>query len=525
MSATTPHPGSERRPVAWSVAGSDSGGGAGLQADLRAFDAFGVHGCTVVTAITAQNSVEVQALQALPTALVQAQVEALQDDLPPLAVKTGLLGSAEQARALARWLRGERSRRPVALVIDPVARASTGVRFADDALRRALMEELLPLADVVTPNRAEAGWLLGAALSDDPAVLRRAAEALRDAGASAVLLTGGDADEAGVSRDLMLSPQAQGWLVSPRAPTLHTHGSGCSFAAGIAAALALGFCEADAAVLAKRMVDDALARPQAAGRGAGPVRPSAGFPERAPLPHLRPFDAPPPPGPFARLDAPIGLMPIVDRAQALESLAGTGVGAVQLRIKRPADAQLSREVAAAVRLAERLGLRLFVNDHAALAVEHGAFGVHLGQSDLEDTDLRPIASAGLALGLSTHAPWEMARALALSPSYVACGPVHATRSKAMPWRPQGEGNLRHWCATVSLPVVAIGGMTPERAASAGACGADGVAVLGAIADAQDPAAAAREFVRAVATGRAATRSPPPPLPHPTLPRGAPGPHP
>ena len=151
-----------RLPVVWSVAGSDSGAGAGLQADLRALQAMGVHGCTAVAAITAQNSVQVQAIEAVSPAMLEAQLTALADDMPPDAIKTGMLGSAENLRVLARCIDRLRERNPrLAVVVDPVLRSSTGTTFVDEALLQAYRQELLPRADLVTPNRKEAAALLG----------------------------------------------------------------------------------------------------------------------------------------------------------------------------------------------------------------------------------------------------------------------------------------------------------------------------------------------------------------------------
>jgi len=266
------------QPIVWSIAGSDSGAGAGLQADLRAFDAFGLHGCTAVAAITAQNSVGVERVEPVAADLLDAQLAALAVDMPPCAIKTGLLGSAENVRCVAAWVDKLRCDRPVALVIDPVWRATTGADLAGAALREALLQDLLPRATVITPNRAEAAWLLGwdaAAMASTTAV-EQAAAALRALGPQAVVITGGDAGGAR-SLDWIDTPEANGWLALPRVATPHHHGSGCVFAASMAAALALDFCAADAAVIAKMSTTQALRSALPAGRGAGAVRPRRGF--------------------------------------------------------------------------------------------------------------------------------------------------------------------------------------------------------------------------------------------------------
>lgn len=488
------------KPIVWTIAGSDSGGGAGLQADLKAFDAFGVHGCCAVAAITAQHSRAVERIEIVSPDVLDAQLAALAKDMPPRAIKTGLLGSVDNLRVVARWV----DRLRVPLVVDPVLGATTGARFADDALVAAYRDELLPRAALATPNQREAG-LLG----DD---------ALRRCGA--FVITGGD-DGGALAVDTLHTPQGSGTLALARIATPHHHGSGCVYAASAAAALALGFVEVEAAVLAKMATAQALRSGYAAGQGAGPVHPQPGFAlVRDNLPALGPtgWDFPP-----MSADE-LGLYAIVDSAEGVERVLAAGVRTVQLRIKQAAD--LPAQVARAATAARRAGARLFVNDDWRLAIEHGAFGVHLGQEDLAGADLHAIAASGLRLGVSTHAFWEVCRATALRPSYIACGPIHATALKEMPWTPQGDDNLAYWCRLLlGTPVVAIGGMDAPRAREAMRCGAAGVAVIGAITRAADPEGAIAALQHAVQAGREAfadgDRRPAPALPKSTLSLGPP----
>lgn len=513
------------RPVVWSIAGSDSGAGAGLQADLRAFDAMGVIGCTAVAAVTAQNSLRVERVDAVPPAWLAAQLAALAADRPPRAVKTGLLGSVPNLRAVAQALDDLRRTAPVALVVDPVWRATTGADLAGEDLRPALREELLPRTTVMTPNRAEAAWLLGlpAAALDHPLAVEQAAAALQRLGPASVVVTGGDAGGAR-SLDWMATPQACGWLGAERVLTRHHHGSGCVFAATMAAALADDFCEADAVVLAKMGTLQALRQGEAAGSagaGAGAARPLPGFARSvANLPALHATHAAataPAPEAFAPLaDPALGLYAVVDSAEGVERLLAAGVRTLQLRIKGGEPAWLSAQVQRSVQAARAAGAQLFINDHVALAIEHHAYGVHLGQEDLLAADLPALRAAGLRLGLSTHSLWELCRARALRPSYVACGPVYPTVTKAMPWRPQGRHNLAWWCQLLPEPVVAIAGMDEARSADAVRCGAAGVAVLRGLATAADPQAAAARLLQAIAAARTAPRWPAPALPRSSL---------
>ena len=508
------------RPVVWSIAGSDSGAGAGLQADLRAFDTFDVHGCTAVAAITAQNSVSVARVDPVATDLLDAQLAALASDLPPRAIKTGLLGSVANVQCVAAWVDRLRRAAPVALVIDPVWRASTGAELGSAALREALLRELLPRATVITPNRAEAAWLLGrdVATLARPDAVEQAATALHGLGPQAVVITGGDAGGAR-SLDWMATPEAQGWLGLPRVETPHHHGSGCVFAASTAAALALGFCSADALVIAKMSTTHALRQARAAGQGAGAVRPRRGFGRHAELlPSLSAVTADRGHQAFAALADPrIGLYAVVDSAEGVERVLAAGVRSVQLRIKEGAREHLSQEVVRSVKAARSVQAQLFINDHWQLALEHGAYGVHLGQEDLLSVDMEALRGAGLRVGLSTHSFWEVCRAHAWSPSYIACGPIHATTTKDMPWLPQGNGNLAYWCRVLREPVVAIAGMDPVRCHEAVRCGAAGVAVLRGIAQASDPARLIERLQAAMTAGSLAQPLPAPELPRSTLP--------
>ncbi|MBI3350281.1 MAG: bifunctional hydroxymethylpyrimidine kinase/phosphomethylpyrimidine kinase [Burkholderiales bacterium] len=496
-----------RPPILWSIAGLDSGGGAGVSADQRAADATGVHLCPVAAALTAQNSMAVQAVFPVPPGQLDAQLAALADDLPPVAIKTGLLGGVEQLRIVTRWVDRLRERAPVALVVDPVLRASTGASLADDALLRAYCEELLPRASVATPNRREAAQLVGEGSAAEQAC------ALRALGAGSACITGGD--EAGpMALDWLSTPQASGWLALPRRAAADNHGTGCCYATALAAALARGFVAADAAVLAKMLTTSGLRAAASPGSGAGPVRPSAGFiTDPGLLPGL--FDTPPVAWPERRLPSGVGgVYAITDSGAHAAQLFDAGLPTVQLRLKRlPGEAQptwqarLKAEVDPACAAARRHGATFVVNDHWREALALGVDFVHLGQEDLlalDTTDCRDLADAragGLRLGLSSHSLWELARAAAWAPDYIACGPVWPTLTKAMPWRAQGLDNLAWWAAIAPAPVVGIGGvLTPEQLIQIAACGASACCVVRGLA----PGAkvAAREWLAAWRSGAA-----------------------
>ena len=197
---------------------------------------------------------------------------------------------------------------------------------------------------------------------------------------------------------------------------------------------------------------------------------------------------------FPPLIAPIGFYPVVPTAEWVERLLGWGVRTMQLRAKatdHSADA-LEREVRAAVEAGRAVpGAQVFINDHWQLALDAGAYGVHLGQEDLDTADLKALRAAGIRLGLSTHTPAELARAHAVQPSYLAIGPIYPTTLKVMPYQPVGLDRLKAWVPqAVPYPVVAIGGISLERLPGVMACGVDGVAVVSAVTLAADPQQAA-----------------------------------
>ncbi|OBU06748.1 thiamine phosphate synthase [Morganella psychrotolerans] len=203
-----------------------------------------------------------------------------------------------------------------------------------------------------------------------------------------------------------------------------------------------------------------------------------------------------PDAPFARTAQKLGLYPVVDSVLWIERLLKLGVRTIQLRIKDKTDAQVDEQIRTAIALGKHYQARLFINDYWRLAVKHDAYGVHLGQEDLERADLQAIRHAGLRLGISTHDENELQRAKALHPSYIALGHIFSTQTKEMPSSPQGLDNLaRQVAATPDFPTVAIGGISCERAPKVLATGVGGIAVVSAITKAPDWQAATRQFLR------------------------------
>jgi hydroxymethylpyrimidine/phosphomethylpyrimidine kinase len=256
-------------PIAVTIAGSDSGGGAGIQADLKTFSALGVYGASVIAALTAQNTKGVSAVLEVPPDFVAAQMDAVFSDLAVAAVKIGMLGSAGVVEAVAAGLVRHRQTR---IVLDPVMIATSGDRLISPDAVEALRTKLVPLAVVVTPNLPEAAALLDAAPAATEDEMVRQAERLLALGARAVLMKGGHGKGA-ESVDFLVTATAAVRFAAARIETRNTHGTGCTLAAAIAAGLARGEDLAVAVRAAKDYVTAAIAAADrlGVGHGHGPV--------------------------------------------------------------------------------------------------------------------------------------------------------------------------------------------------------------------------------------------------------------
>ncbi|MFH9042483.1 bifunctional hydroxymethylpyrimidine kinase/phosphomethylpyrimidine kinase [Streptomyces sp. NPDC017966] len=251
-------------PRVLTVAGSDSGGGAGIQADLKTMLALGVHGMSVLTAVTAQNSLGVQGAWELPVEAVRAQYRSVVDDIGVQAVKTGMLSSAELVEAVADLIAGT----DAPAVVDPVGVSKHGDPLLAASALDSVRTRLLPVATVATPNLDEVAQLTGVRVEaeDD---LRRAARAVLDFGPRWVVIKGGHLS--GDAVDLLTDGSEEHWLRAPRHDNRHTHGTGCTLASAIASHLAMGRPVPEAVKEAKAYVTGAIASGFALGTGIGPV--------------------------------------------------------------------------------------------------------------------------------------------------------------------------------------------------------------------------------------------------------------
>ncbi len=256
-------------PIALTIAGSDSGGGAGIQADLKTFSALGAYGCSVITALTAQNTQGVTGIMDVPAEFVTRQIDAVFDDIAVGAVKIGMLSRPETIEAVARGLRKHEPRH---VVLDPVMVAKSGDVLLQPEAVSSLKEHLVPLATLITPNLPEAAVLLDRENEIGRGDMETVAADLCGLGAGAVLLKGGHLGGSD-SSDLLFDGTAYRWLDAPRIETSNTHGTGCTLSSAIAALLAQGLGLADAVERAKAYVFEAIGHADTlhVGQGHGPV--------------------------------------------------------------------------------------------------------------------------------------------------------------------------------------------------------------------------------------------------------------
>ncbi|HHX89158.1 MAG TPA: bifunctional hydroxymethylpyrimidine kinase/phosphomethylpyrimidine kinase [Paracoccus sp.] len=259
-------------PIALTIAGSDSGGGAGVQADLKTFSALGVYGASVITALTAQNTRKVTMVEPASPAMITAQIEAVFDDLAVRAVKLGMLGDARAIATVAAGVAGGMAGQRVPMVLDPVMVAKSGDRLLPETALDALRKHLLPRATLLTPNLPEAADLLATSPARDEAAMLDQGRALRAMGAQAVLMKGGHGAGAECV-DLLIEESGVTRFSAPRQPTRNTHGTGCTLSAAIAAGLAQGMELPEAVTRAHAYLQGAIKAADGlrVGHGHGPV--------------------------------------------------------------------------------------------------------------------------------------------------------------------------------------------------------------------------------------------------------------
>ncbi|KXZ50218.1 hypothetical protein GPECTOR_17g855 [Gonium pectorale] len=551
-------------PRVLSIAGSDSGGGAGIQADLKAMLSRGVFGMTALTALTAQNTHGVHAVHAVPPEFLAAQIDAVLSDLGADAVKTGMLPNAEAVETVAERVRHYRAAAaaaaaaavaavaangdgdgaasdpspagplppsPLPLVVDPVLVSTSGHSLAEGGVAAALLRSLLPLATLATPNIPEAEALLGCGPIRSVEDMRRAAQELQvRTGCGAVLVKGGhlrpssssaaDADAAEVV-DVLYDGHQLHELRGAWVHTGNTHGTGCTLASAIAAELAKGLPLLSAVAAAREALQRALRESAPLALGSGVQRP---FHHLHMLPpHAQPQPQPQPGSAWggwglrradpAAVRRAMRLYAVTDPhcnqktgrslVEAVTLAVRGGATIVQLREKDIDGGDFARQAAEALKVCRQHGVPLLINDRVDVALAVGADGVHVGQSDLPAATVRAMIGPSRILGVSVKTPAEARAAAAAGADYLGAGAVLPTGTKDT--NVIGLEGLEAVCsAAAPLPVVAIGGVSAANAGDTVRAGCAGIAVVSAIFAAEDAEGAARKLRTVVdeALGRA-----------------------
>ncbi len=478
-----------------SISAHDPLGMAGIAMDQRALTSLGVHCGSCITANTAQNQTDFFSLNPVNLDVFISQLDALyQQDLFSV-IKIGLIHDIEQAQALVNH--------PIfsnkTIILDPVLGASSDQNKYSQS-RLSALRFLIQHVHVVTPNVEEANILItlfddSVSYMDDSLAL---AKLLHQSTNSAVLLKGGHGKYK--AQDVYCDSERYFYLEHDEFQHGFNRGTGCAMASLIAGAIALGHSISDAMVIAKMQMHGGWQHPFSIDEKTGTLG-FVDFNQTKPqhfqntqLPRVYVSDKQNNLQ-FLPCSTELGLYPIVDRASWLARLLPLGVKVIQLRVKDLSGECLKNEIMQCVKLANEFGCQLYINDHWQLAIVCGAYGVHLGQEDIDAADLAAIANAGLRLGLSSHCFYEVARAKTIKPSYIAFGPVYATQTKDMPWVPKGANGLAYWRVQLTdFPLVAIGGINEERFEKVKAQGVDAIAMISAITEADNPEQVCADFI-------------------------------
>ncbi len=499
------------RPGVLTIAGSDSSGMSGIQMDNQVQRALGVHSNNIITATTAQNNTHYINTHAVAGEILFDQASALEQQSLG-AIKSGLIHQG-QIQDIAKIIKIFN----LPYICDPVLSTSSGHSFIDNNSLQLWKDNILPLCTLITPNIPEAEQLTGINIhsADD---IEQASLQLIEMGAQSVVIKGGHFNYSEqYSQDFFRCKHLRFWMTSPTIETHNTRGTGCAFASAVAASIALGYPVEDAVVIAKMTVNQGLRQGYSVVNkntvntnnldsttnnsnktlSKGPIFVTQFPNKQEDLPiisakiegDLDNRQA------FPQCTYPkLGIYPVVDSAEWLAKLLPLGIKTAQVRIKGLTGKALENEIIQAIHIGKEHNCQLFINDYWELAIQHNAYGVHLGQEDLDTADTQAIHNAGLRLGISTHCHYEVARAHRYQPSYIACGPVYETNTKIMPWTPQGLKNLNYWQSLLNYPLVAIGGINIERTPTIAKTGVSGIAMITAITLADNPEATTKELM-------------------------------
>ena len=448
------------------IGGSDSAGCSGIQADLRAVSAFDLHCSTVVTAITAQNTLNVKQNQPMAADLVKTQLDAVLSDLAVGAVKTGLLGTADTIRGVAKVLR-EKTLGQMPIIVDPVIRSSTGELLLSESGQAELMKQIIPLTTLITPNIDEAKSLTGIDIQtiDDGINAGRSLIAL---GCEGVLIKGGHL-KSDPGTDVLVLPSQIVTFPGKAIATSNTRGTGCSLASAIAACMVKGMSLVSSIQTAKEFVRRSIASSYSVGKGPGPI--DSFHCQRYSQPHRIPM------GRFHAITDQT-LQKTYSHIELASFALKGGADVIQYRDKSNIDSKARINIAKQIgALCKESGASLIVNDRADVARGALASGVHIGKDDLPPQLARQIMGPMAFIGKTANSLEEALKADQEPVDYIGVGPIFGTTSKINALDPLGLEALERIANQTNKPIIAIGGIEPHVVDSVIGAGAFGIAIL------------------------------------------------
>ena len=490
----------KRYVTALTIAGSDPSGGAGMQADLKTFSALDVYGATAITAVTVQNTQSVKYVHTLPPQVVYDQIVGVMEDLCVDAVKIGMVNDADTLDAIVRALS---ERKPKFLVVDPVMVSTSGCALMQPDALVIMKERLLPMADLVTPNLPEAWTLAGT-----DTLVDEAAQKILELGVKALLIKGGHA-EGKTKTDYLYMNNGGGVkrveFTSETVETKNTHGTGCTLSSAIAAFAARGCGLEDAVRKAKGYLTGALkaGADVVVGKGHGPVchffKQASGQADKQTdclqvVTDCNPSNLV---CLSTRLSSAVNLQFITHFTEkysyadsAMIALEG-GCRWIQLRMKDADEAEIERVARLILPECRRRGAVFVIDDHVELALRVGVDGVHLGKNDMPVSEARRLAGADFVIGGTANTFEDVQKLAAQGADYIGCGPFRFTTTKKKLAPMLGiEGYKRilsqmKGCG-ITLPLVAIGGITCGDIPQLMAAGVSGIALSGSVLRAENP---------------------------------------
>jgi hydroxymethylpyrimidine kinase/phosphomethylpyrimidine kinase/thiamine-phosphate diphosphorylase len=469
--------------VIWTIAGSDSSAGAGIQADIKTAQDIGIHCCSIITAITAQNTSKIIDILPINSRTFQKQIDVLEHEFRPQAIKTGMIATVEQALIIKKFL----SKNPdIFYICDPVTMSSSGNKLCKKDTEEAIEKLLFPRANLLTPNYIEA-QKISKCTSINVNILGK--HILKAHSCQGVLIKGGHIPSE-TCVDTYMDETETFSLISPKNKNkTNVHGTGCALSTAIIAKYVQNKNIKDSIIQAKQYITNQIDQAKIQIKDINILKHNYNMAtDINTLPKIKHlnikinrYDR------FQILEPKIGLYPIIDSYKWLSILANNNIKIVQLRIKNSSKETIEEEVQKSIQYANKYNIKLFINDYWELAIKYKAYGVHLGQTDIPMANLSTISKNKLALGVSTRSFYDLSVALSIQPSYIAVGPIYKTNSKRnLNKSTQGIEKVYEWKKLIkNIPLIAIGGINAENMDKLYSAGANGVAVIEYIQESTD----------------------------------------